>query len=121
MRIIKFRVFTIDEGMVYNKDVDCFMSIDSDGTLNSSGFPKHHVMQFTGLKDKKGEEIFEGDILKTSTDKAMVVFWSERFASWGLNRDGWYFTHWFGESCNPKDCEIIGNKYENPELLQDVI
>lgn len=121
MRTIKFRAFTIDEGMVYNKDVDCFMSIDKDGTLNNSGHPTHHVMQFTGLKDKNNKEIFEGDILKTSTDKPMIVGWSDKFASFVLNRDGWVFSHWFGESCNPEDCEVIGNKYENPELLQNVV
>ena len=121
MKLIKFRVYTTDEGMIYNKDVDCFMSINADGTINDSGFPKHNVMQWTGLLDKNGKEIFEGDILKTATDKPMVVGWSEKFASFVLNRSGWAFSHWFGESCNPEDCEIIGNKYQNTELLQDAV
>ena len=77
--------------------------------------------QFTGLQDKNGIDIFIGDILKTFTDKPMVVGWSKRFASYVLNRKGWAFSHWFGESCNPEDCQVIGNKYDNPELLQDVV
>ena len=77
--------------------------------------------QFTGLKDKNEKDIFKGDILKTATHKPMVVGWSEKFASFILSRSGWAFSHWFGESCNPEYCEIIGNKYDNPELLQDVV
>src|SRR3990172_5522762 len=79
------------------------------------------LMQSTGLKDKNEKEIYEGDILKISTDKPMGVGWSVKFASFVLNRNGWAFSHWFGESCNPEDCEIVGNKYENAELLQDAV
>ena len=79
------------------------------------------IEQYTGLKDKNGIDIFEGDILKTATDKPMIVGWSDKFASFVLNRSGWVFSHWFGESCNPEDCEVIGNKYDNPELLQDLV
>lgn len=79
------------------------------------------VGQFTGLTDKNGIEIYYGDILKTVTGKLMVVDWSENFASFVLNRSGWAFSHWFGESCNPEDCEVVGNKYQNPDLLQDVV
>ena len=71
-------------------------------------------MQYTGLKDKNGKEIYEGDLLK----QKIIVKWNEKFASWCLYREGWMFTHWFGESCNPEECEIIGNIYENPELLK---
>lgn len=76
------------------------------------------IMQFTGLKDKKGKEIYEKDIIKMgSDDKLAIVNWSTKFASFVLNRDGWAFSHWFGESCNPEDVEIVGNEFENPELL----
>ena len=75
-------------------------------------------MEFTGLHDKNGKEMFESDILRTATDKPMVVSWSKKFASFCLNQEGWVFTHWFGESCNPSDCEVLGNIYENPELLK---
>ena len=76
------------------------------------------LMEYTGLKDKNGVKIFEGDVLKTETEKPMVVGWSERFASFVLNREGWLFSHWFGESCDPEKCEIIGNIHQNYELLK---
>lgn len=76
------------------------------------------LLQYTGLLDKNGKEIYEGDILKIETDKPMAVGWSNKFASFILNKDGWAFSHWFGESCNPKDCEVIGNTYQNPDLIK---
>lgn len=78
------------------------------------------VMQFTGMKDQNGKVIYEGDILQTCTDKALVVSWSNKYASFVLNRNGWAFSHWFGESCEADDCIIIGNIHENPELLKEV-
>jgi uncharacterized phage protein (TIGR01671 family) len=75
------------------------------------------VGQFTGLTDKNGVKIFEGDICRDTEDKDMVVSWSKKFASWVLNRKGWAFSHWFGESCNPEDTEVVGNIHDSPELL----
>jgi len=67
------------------------------------------LMQSTGLKDINGTEIYEGDILKTSI-KNLVVEWVPKGACWGIGCH--YLFHYYETS------EVIGNIYENPELLE---
>lgn len=85
------------------------------------------LMQFTGLKDKNGKEIYEEDIVKWSSWRIgtwkqhfeenyhyqnKIVIWSNKRGSWILGND----EHWnLGIYDN---VEVIGNIYENPELLK---
>jgi len=91
-----------------------FVSVGDQSFHRLDGFIP---MMFTGLHDKNGKEIYNGDIISTETDKPMVVSWNERFASFCLDRDGWAFSHWFGEAVNNENVLVIGNIHENPELL----
>lgn len=78
------------------------------------------ISQYTGLKDKSGVEIYEGDILyyipsDTSINNRIVEFESGAF--WGtLIRSG--FAKMLSDT--NANSEVIGNIYENPELLKEV-
>ena len=73
------------------------------------------ICQCTGLKDKHGKLIFENDIVRCG--KNCTVTWCDTFASWRLNTSGWMYSHFFGEACKPEDVEIVGNIFDNPDLL----
>ena len=79
------------------------------------------LMQFTGLKDKNGKEIYEGDILYCSDAPGSHhrVFWNNERCGWDDERleDGDSNTSYYGFDMF-MDCEVIGNIYENPELLK---
>lgn len=78
--------------------------------------------QFTGLCDKHGQEIYEGDILRPSVVNRKSLYevrWNQGSASFHLKpigrKEGGYSLYRNGEGYSPY--EVIGNIYENPELL----
>ena len=82
------------------------------------------LMQSTGLKDNKGKEIFEGDILACETDDEVInvnVFWDEEHALFMFESKKYNERELLAELVedNTYPFEIIGNIYENPELLED--
>lgn len=71
---------------------------------------RHILMQYTGLKDKNGKEIYEGDMVANTNKENFAVVWDE--LGWAIDNDKHHYTGWV-----PERTEIIGNIYENPELL----
>lgn len=125
MREIKFRV--------WDKDLKsmCYEPICDAGLINAQ-FVKPEdsptiIMQYTELKDKNGKEIYEDDILRVFVVKSagylILKVWYLA-PEWGLSlyKDGkpkGYFqmSNW-GYGKDVDDFEVIGNIYENPELLE---
>ena len=94
--------------------------IDEVGKLRCIKFENAILMQSTSLKDKNGKEIFEGDILDYNGRK-VIVKWHGSYASFIYefvdelqNR----VTEWQPLYLSYFHFEVIGNIYENPELLE---
>jgi uncharacterized phage protein (TIGR01671 family) len=131
MRKIKFRVFDKCHKSMHIVGEDTHDSLTCyDGIVqyynlqNGEGSGEHGdyiLMQYTGLKDKNGREIYEGDIVETDLGKGVVVFDSAAFLIRNLEDDEYYgFEDFF--SLYEGGCylvEVLGNIYENPELLGD--
>jgi len=75
------------------------------------------LMQYTGLKDKNGKEIYEGDILNTVSEPPFIIYEVTYIAPRFLlkNRFG---TFPFSPMASERHYEVIGNIYENPDLLE---
>jgi uncharacterized phage protein (TIGR01671 family) len=110
-REIKFRAW--DD---FNKEMIPYLSIDNQGWIFSSATNSPFVMQFTGLLDRDGKEIYEGDILRCDdgdgweTGVGVVGFIDGSFMVKDLECDA-------AGSINTSCESVVGNIYENPELL----
>lgn len=72
------------------------------------------LMQFTGVVDKNGKEIYEGDILRHETG-CVLVGWSNLHNAWVYAGEDVLPYEISGGKLNA--CEIVGNRYQNPDLL----
>ncbi|MEI7578569.1 MAG: YopX family protein [bacterium] len=128
-REIEFRAFDKETGKMHyliNKpydektvDDELIVQIDSTG---ATGYTKNKyigncLMQSTGLLDKNGKKIFEGDILKIyyqNNQKSYLkkVKWLNDIS----NKGRWDAL----DNCAYTSCEVVGNIFENPELLAEI-
>lgn len=105
-----------------SKFVDICQQGDTERyTEMSVEFDEITLMQSTGLFDRNGKEIFEGDILDYRGRKALVR-WHGSYASFiyrFVDEPHKRKAEWKPLYLAYMKCEIIGNIYENPELLED--
>ena len=80
------------------------------------------IMQFTGIKDKNGKEIYEGDIAGCDClddmRRAVVERHSHGLAAFVFRYLKLIWCDYDFDYVGMKECEVIGNIYENPELLE---
>lgn len=101
----------------YDELSELFMALNTDDSIFSE------PMQSTGLKDKKGKEVFEGDIIKDSEDFIAQVVYDKEYAGFGLNYQPFDLTEGlsvtFEELKNEyqNTFKVVGNIWEDGELL----
>ena len=128
MREIKFRVWDKEDkqmyyDMCYIPDWG-FIKNGYEDCPWADTFESRIVMQYTGVKDANGKEIYEDDILIYDLiipNVYLIVKWYKDAGGFflydkeSLNNDTYWNDLYFG-----KECEVVSNKYENPELLEKV-
>lgn len=125
MREIKFRAWdSIEKEMITRTDIlhNCTFNESDNGfhmgrTGKNGDWSSFEIMQFTGLKDKNGKEIYEGDIVKGKCYgheyTVEVKYFGGGFAPFAEHDEKVCITF-----DSVKGTEVIGNIYEHPELLK---
>lgn len=125
MRDIKFRAFDKDLKQILKvKEIDFEHRIVtlkiSKLAIKKIPFENVELLQYTCLKDKNEKEIYEGDIFVHNNQKFEVIYDGTRFIGVDSDRSGngyvcYVDSHYKDGSSS---IEVIGNIYENPELLE---
>ena len=127
MRETKFRGMRLDgKGWAYGSyfknplrygyESMIYVQSNSEDTNDEGWIKVKHetVCQYTGVKDKNGKEIYDGHVLGLKDKTYQVVY--DKGCFWALSKSN---THYIYHLYDCEQMEIIGNIYENPELLNE--
>ena len=131
MREIKFRAFSIEykfmkmfdshkDGILYaggEFSVSSGYNSLDEPTFEHDVNGEYSIMQYTGLKDKTGVEIYEGDIVEKDGLACEVIF-SEKAAKFCVRKPSKQYFGVVNKVYSLIGCKVIGDKYTNPELLE---
>jgi uncharacterized phage protein (TIGR01671 family) len=122
-RKLKFRAWDkLNKSFIYSHtghQMHYILTLDGrfQNLQNGSGGDEYVVQQYTGLKDKNGKDIYEGDFIKATSDQ----YENENFVGKVIFDEGSYLT-WINKNdirgINEDDFEVIGNIFDNPGLLK---
>ena len=112
-REIKFRAWD-GKRLLYEKEV----VITKTGVVTVGGYVNDCLMQYTGLKDMRGREIWEGDILKHDLWGVDQVVWDDLCACFRCKKEGESGHDITLAHHQLKRTKVIGNIYEDERLLQ---
>jgi len=129
MREIKFRAWSIPDkrmshqepngyfkGAYYSTDYKALQDVNLGILIQKHNLGSIILMQYTGLKDKNGKEIFEGDIVKL---KEYNFYFRVEYKEAGYMLVNNAMCQYELSNLAIKNGEIIGNIYESPELLNN--
>lgn len=122
-REIKFRVYISKYKILDTPDIINFNTQEVKYDSDYYSLDDIELMQYTGIKDKNGKEIYEGDIVLIRIDKTnilhktVVKFKHGAFIADIIGDNDYIYLFHFG--FNKDDFGVIGNIYENKNLLEE--
>ena len=117
MREIKFRGYNGEKWLFGNLEINykTKQACISDNCFWRRPVRFDTVGQFTGLKDCKGQEIYEGDVLRDPDGKTLEVVWNNGAGSWECAHEDYHFLFIMRYI---DVMTVIGNVHDSPKLLE---